>query len=89
MRVGQYLWHTIQAHRVMTQFQEMYFHQYTSIPFSVVNLLFGNRAAKFDVEVLNTKFGEQDNILTKQAKDIKHMKSKLCCNEFHRSSYIN
>ena len=42
--VGQYLCHTIQVHRVMTEFQEENFHRHTSIFPSVVNNLFNHGA---------------------------------------------
>ena len=44
---------------------------------SVFNNLFDNMEVKVDVDVLKAKNLEQDNILTKQAKKIKRMKSKL------------
>ena len=55
MRVGKYLWNTIQAHRLMTEFQEAYFHRHTSMAPSVFNHLFYHRAEKFDVDVIKTK----------------------------------
>ena len=44
---------------------------------SVSNNLFDHMEARVDVDVLKAKNLEQDNILTKQAKKIKRMKSKL------------
>ena len=77
IRVDQYLWHTIQYHRVMKYFIVVDFHWYTSMAPSLVNNLFKNRASKVDIYVLKVNIWEQDNILAKQAKDIKPMKSTL------------
>ena len=51
MRVGQYLWHTIQDHRGMTEFKEADFHWHASMAPSIVNNLFHNKAEKVDVDV--------------------------------------
>ena len=44
---------------------------------SAVTHLFKHRAVKVYLKVLRVKIWEQDNILTKQAKNIKQMKSTL------------
>ena len=75
MRVGQYLWHTVQSQRVMTDFREAYFHWQTSIAPNVVNKLFTHRDAKFDVDVLRVKTWEHNDIPKKQEKYTKPMKS--------------
>ena len=40
MRLVQHLWHTIQAHRVITKFREAYFHWRAYMSPSVANHLF-------------------------------------------------
>ena len=76
-RVGHYLRHAIQSHRVMKEFREADFHHHASMAPSVVDYLSKHRVVKFDIGVLKVKIWEQDNILTKQAKYIKHVKSTL------------
>ena len=77
IRVGQYFWITIQSNRVMTYFRQAYFHQHTSMTPSVVNKLFEHRVEKVDVDALKANILKQDNILTKQGKYTKQMKSTL------------
>ena len=55
IRLGQYLCHTIQDHRVMKEFREADFHRHTSTSPSVVNHLFEHRVGKIDVDVLKGK----------------------------------
>ena len=68
MRLGQYMWYTIQSHRAMIEFQEADFRFCTSMAPSVVNHLFRHRDTKIDVYSLNTKPIEQDNTFNKQEK---------------------
>ena len=77
MTVRQYLWHTIQSHRGMTEFREASLCQQTSMFPSVDNHLFEHRAGKVDVDVLTAKTWEQDNIHAKQTKYIKQMNFAL------------
>ena len=73
-RVGQYLWHTIQSHKVMTKFIKSDFHWHTYMEPIVVNQFFKHIYAGVDVDVLKAKIREQDNILTKQEKHVKQIK---------------
>ena len=41
-RVGQYLWHTLDAHLVMYEFKDAYSHNHSQITPSIVNNLFEN-----------------------------------------------
>ena len=77
MWVVQYLWHTIHAHRVMTELRKSDFRQYTYMYTSVVDRIFEHIATKVDVEVLKAKLKVNNNILYKQEKFIKRVKLSL------------
>ena len=55
MRVGQYLWHTLQAHRVMDEFKYAQFNQHTNIVPSIINNLFDHCPPKVDVGIKKPK----------------------------------
>lgn len=53
--VGQYLWHMLQAHRVMDKFKGVEFHCHPEIAPSIVNHLFEHRAPKVEVIELRSR----------------------------------
>ena len=59
MRVGQYLWYTIQAHIVMKDFQKVEFCLHISMAPIIVNHLFGHRAENLMWTLSRWKFGNK------------------------------
>jgi hypothetical protein len=77
VRVGHYLWHTLQAHRIMEEFQESTFQAHPLVAPSIVMYLFEHRAPRAEVETLQTLVSTQTKTLAEQAKELKILKAKM------------
>jgi hypothetical protein len=77
VRVGHYLWHTLQAHRIMEEFQESTFQAHPLVAPSIVMYLFEHRAPRAEVETLQTLVSTQTKTLAEQAKELKLLKAKM------------
>lgn len=63
VRVGLYLWHTLQAHRVMNDFKTLKFFNHTLVAPSIVNHLFEHRAPKVQVDALELVIKAQNKTI--------------------------
>jgi hypothetical protein len=77
VRVGHYLWHTLQAHRIMDQFQKSTFQAHPLVAPSIVMYLFEHRAPRAEVETLQTLVAVQTKTLAEQSKEMKFLKAKM------------
>jgi hypothetical protein len=77
VRVGHYLWHTLQAHRIMDQFQKTTFQAHPLVAPSIVMYLFEHRAPRAEVESLQVLVATQTKTLAAQDKELKFLKSKM------------
>jgi hypothetical protein len=77
VRVGHYLWHTLQAHRIMDQFQKSTFQAHPLVAPSIVMYLFEHRAPRAEVETLQTLVAAQTKTLAEQSKEMKFLKAKM------------
>jgi hypothetical protein len=77
VRVGHYLWHTLQAHRIMDEFLETTFQAHPLVAPNIVMYLFEHRAPRSEVEALSTLVTAQAKTLAEQSKEIKVLKANM------------
>jgi hypothetical protein len=77
VRVGHYLWHTLQAHRIMDEFLETTFQAHPLVAPSIVMYLFEHRAPRSEFEALSALVTAQAKTLAEQSKEIKVLKANM------------
>lgn len=77
MQVGRYLWHTLQAHRVMDEFKSASFYWHKEVAPAIVGHLFKHRVSKAEVSGLCTRLAEAKKKLGAQGRQLSQVQSTL------------
>lgn len=77
LMVGQYLWCTLQAHRVMREFMEAGFRRHPKVSPGIVMYLFEHRAPKAELAALQTANAAQKRKLEEQARTIADLQKSM------------
>lgn len=77
VRVGRYLWHTLQAHRVMDKFKVANFHRHKEVVPAIVGHLFEHHASKTEVSRLWVKLVEAEKKLATQGRQLSALQSTV------------
>ena len=71
MCVGQYMWHTLQEHRITEELKADSFHKHNKIYPRIINHLFNHREPKVEITSLKGKMKEQWYEVNKPTKDMR------------------
>lgn len=75
--IGTYLWHTLQAHRVMDEFRAANYHRHPTILPSIVNHLIKYRAPKVKMAALWAKLASQEKDLRELSSSVDKLTTKV------------
>ena len=75
--VGQYLWGTLQTHRVMDEFLQTQFRQHPEVDPHITLYLFKHRAPQVEVSALKQRVEAQSKALNKMEKTCKELRDRF------------